>query len=224
MRHMRPSRPAPTRLAAACLLAVTLAAPAAAQDGQEEVSIVAFGDSLMAGYELPGPAAFPMVLDRALDEAGFANVTIVNAGVSGDTASGGLARLDWSVPDGTDGVILELGANDMLRGVDPQVTYEALDAMIERLDERGIPVLLAGMYAARNMGPDYVEAFDAIYPRLAEEHDLVLYPFFLEGALGNPEMMLSDGIHPNVEGVETMVENMLPTVIRFLEERVLVEG
>lgn len=224
MRHMRPHA---TRLAAACILAFGLAAPAAAQDdgpaerGADEVRIVAFGDSLMAGYQLPGSAAFPAVLDRALDEAGYPNVEIVNAGVSGDTAAAGLERLDWSVPEGTDGVILELGANDMLRGLDPARTEETLDAIVERLSERDIPVLLAGMYAARNMGPDYVAAFDAIYPRLAEEHDLVLYPFFLEGALGNPGLMLEDGIHPSVEGVEVMVERMLPTVIRFLEERVL---
>ncbi|WP_372423796.1 arylesterase [Salinarimonas chemoclinalis] len=224
MRHMRPLA---TRLAAACILAFGVvsgpAAPAAAQDAAsaDAVRIVAFGDSLMAGYQLPGSAAFPAVLDRALDEAGYSAVEIVNAGVSGDTAAAGLARLDWSVPDGTDGVILELGANDMLRGLDPARTYETLDAIVARLRERGIPVLLAGMYAARNMGPDYVEAFDAIFPRLAEKHDLVLYPFFLDGALGNPELMLEDGIHPSAEGVEVMVERMLPTVIRFLDERVL---
>jgi acyl-CoA thioesterase-1 len=216
------------RLLVACALAFSVAVPgplpASAQDAQgEPLSIVALGDSLMAGYNLPSSAAFPNVLDRRLGEAGYENVTIVNAGVSGDTASGGLARLDWSVPEGTDGVILELGANDMLRGLDPELTYAALDAIIERLDERGIPVLLAGMMAARNMGPDYVEAFDSIYPRLAEEHDLVLYPFFLEGALANPELMLPDGIHPNEAGVEVMVENMLPTVIRFIE-RIRAEG
>lgn len=216
------------RLLVACALALSALAPgalpAAAQDARgEPLSIVALGDSLMAGYNLPAPAAFPNVLERRLEEEGYENVTIVNAGVSGDTASGGLARLDWSVPEGTDGVILELGANDMLRGLDPQLTYEALDAIIRRLEERDIPVLLAGMMAARNMGPDYVEAFDAIYPRLAEEHDLVLYPFFLEGAITNPDLMLPDGIHPNEEGVEAMVERMLPTVIRFIE-RIRAEG
>lgn len=215
------------RLLVACALAFSAAlhapAPAAAQGEPEPLSIVALGDSLMAGYNLPAPAAFPNVLERRLEEEGYENVTIVNAGVSGDTASGGLARLDWSVPEGTDGVILELGANDMLRGLDPQLTYEALDAIIRRLEERDIPVLLAGMMAARNMGPDYVEAFDAIYPRLAEEHDLVLYPFFLEGAITNPDLMLPDGIHPNEEGVEAMVERMLPTVIRFIE-RIRAEG
>ncbi|WP_349369244.1 arylesterase [Salinarimonas sp.] len=221
---------AAARLLVACALALPAlvpgALPAAAQDAQgepEPLSIVALGDSLMAGYNLPSSAAFPNVLDRRLEQEGYENVTIVNAGVSGDTASGGLARLDWSVPDGTDGVILELGANDMLRGLDPELTYNALDAIIERLQARDIPVLLAGMMAARNMGPDYVEAFDAIYPRLAEEHDLVLYPFFLEGALTNPELMLPDGIHPNEAGVEVMVENMLPAVVRFIE-RIRAEG
>lgn len=221
MRHMASIA---ARLLVACALALAALVPAAAQDARgEPLSIVALGDSLMAGYNLPASAAFPNVLERRLEEEGYENVTIVNAGVSGDTASGGLARLDWSVPDGTDGVILELGANDMLRGLDPQLTYAALDAIIERLQERDIPVLLAGMMAARNMGPDYVEAFDAIYPRLAEEHDLVLYPFFLEGALANPELMLPDGIHPNQEGVEVMVENMLPAVVRFIE-RIRAEG
>lgn len=209
------------RLLVASLLGLLAVAPAAAQDAAaaapEPLSIVALGDSLMAGYNLPSSAAFPTVLERRLAEAGYENVTIVNAGVSGDTASGGLARLDWSVPDGTDGVILELGANDMLRGLDPKVTYAALDEAIARLEARDIPVLLAGMLAARNMGADYVEAFDAIYPRLAEAHDLVYYPFFLEGALTNPDLMLDDGIHPNADGVAVMVENMLPTVIRFIE-------
>jgi len=217
-----------TGIAAARLLVASLFAlpalfavlPSAAQDAtgaSEPLSIVALGDSLMAGYDLPSAAAFPNVLERRLKEEGYENVTIVNAGVSGDTASGGLARLDWSVPDETDGVILELGANDMLRGLDPQITYAALDEAIARLQERDIPVLLAGMLAARNMGADYVEAFDAIYPRLAEEHDLVYYPFFLEGALTNPALMLDDGIHPNAAGVEVMVDNMLPTIIRFIE-------
>lgn len=219
MRHIAHDAP---RLLAALALALTLSAPVSAQtaatsgDG-EPITIVALGDSLMAGYELPSAAAFPVVLERALHERGYTAVTIVNAGVSGDTASGGLARLDWSVPPETDGVILELGANDMLRGLDPSVTEAALDEIVTRLQARGTPVLLAGMFAARNMGADYVETFDAIYPRLAETHDLVYYPFFLEGALGDQSLMLQDGIHPNASGVETMVQNMLPAVERFIE-------
>jgi acyl-CoA thioesterase-1 len=177
--------------------------------------IVALGDSLTAGYGLPQSAAFPVVLERALKARGH-NVEIVNAGVSGDTASGGLERLDWSVPDGADGVILELGANDMLRGLDPAAIRRALDAIVTRLKARGIPVLLAGMYASRNLGADYVQRFDAIYRDLAAEHGLVLYPFFLEGVVGQRQLNLPDGLHPTAKGVETIVERILPTVESFL--------
>ncbi len=177
--------------------------------------IVALGDSLTAGYGLPQSAAFPVVLERALKARGH-NVEIVNAGVSGDTASGGLERLDWSVPDGADGDILELGANDMLRGLDPAATRRALDAIVTRLKARGIPVLLAGMYASRNLGPDYVQRFDAIYRDLAAKHGLVLYPFFLEGVAGQRQLNLPDGLHPTAKGVETIVERILPTVESFL--------
>ncbi|MBD3849304.1 arylesterase [Bosea sp. SSUT16] len=179
------------------------------------LKLVAFGDSLSAGYNLPGSAAFPAVLEQALRQTGVA-VEIVNAGVSGDTTQGGLERLDWSVPDGTDGVILELGANDALRGVDPAQTRQALEAMIERLKERGIPVMLAGMYAPRNLGTDYAKRFDAIYPELAEKHALVLYPFFLEGIAGDRALNQADGLHPTVEGVKVIVRNILPTVERFI--------
>ncbi len=187
--------------------------PAWAQGGP--IRLVALGDSLTAGYGLPQSAAFPSVLERALKARGH-NVVIANAGVSGDTASGGLERLDWSVPEGTDGVILELGANDMLRGVDPAVTRRALEAIITRLKQRGVPVMLAGMYAARNLGPDYARRFDAIYPELAQKHGLVLYPFFLEGVAGDRSLNLPDGLHPTAQGVERIVERILPTVEAFL--------
>jgi len=179
------------------------------------LKLVALGDSLTAGYNLPGSAAFPPVLEQALREKGFA-VEIVNAGVSGDTVQGGLERLDWSVPDGTDGVILELGANDALRGIDPEVTRKGLEAIVARLKERGIPVLLAGMYAPRNLGADYAARFDAIYPELAKSHELVLYPFFLEGVAGERALNLPDQLHPTAEGVRVIVRNILPTVERFL--------
>ena len=179
------------------------------------LKLVALGDSLTAGYNLPGPAAFPTVLETALRARGH-KVEIANAGVSGDTASGGLERLDWSVPDGTDGVILELGANDMLRGTDPAVTRAALDTIITKLKARGIPVMLAGMYAARNMGPDYVRRFDAIHPELAAKHGLVLYPFFLDGVAGEARLALPDGLHPTAEGVRLVVQRILPSVERFL--------
>src|SRR5690606_23639124 len=135
-----------------------------------------------------------------------------NAGVSGDTTSGGLSRLDWSVPDGTDLVILELGANDMLRGLMPEVTEQNLEKMILRLKERGIGILLVGMYAAPNLGEDYIQRFNAIYPRLAEKHGPPLVPFFLDGVTANASLLLADGMHPNAEGVDRMVENVLPVL------------
>lgn len=180
------------------------------------LKLVALGDSLSAGYNLPGNAAFPAVLEMALREKGI-SVEIVNAGVSGDTAQGGLERLDWSVPDGTDGVILELGANDALRGLDPALTEKTLDTIITRLKARGIAVLLAGMYAPRNLGADYATRFDGLFPRLADKHKLVLYPFFLEGIAGDRALNQPDLLHPTAEGVRVIVRNILPTVERFLE-------
>lgn len=178
--------------------------------------IVGFGDSLMAGYQLAPGESFPERLEVALKAKGY-EVTVANAGVSGDTSSGGLSRLDWSVPDGTDLVILELGANDMLRGLPPQVTEKNLDEMISRLKERGIDVVLAGMLAAPNLGADYAEAFDGIFPRLAERHDLTLIPFFMEGVAADPKLLLADGMHPTAEGVDRMVEEALPYVERALD-------
>jgi len=177
----------------------------------DPVGIVGFGDSLMAGYRLGPGESFADKLQAALKKDGY-DVTVANAGVSGDTTSDGLARLDWSVPDGTDLVILELGANDMLRGVDPALTRKNLEAMIERLKERGIKVLLVGMKAAPNLGPDYQKAFDAIYPDLAARYSLPLYPFFLDGVAGHPDLQLDDGMHPNAKGVDRMVEGALPIV------------
>ena len=196
--------------------ALALPGSAFAAPSGRPLKLVAFGDSLSAGYRLPASAAFPAVLERALQARGR-SVTVANAGVSGDTSTGGLDRLDWSVPDGTDGVILELGANDMLRGTDPAVTRKALDTIITRLKARKIPVLLAGMHASRNLGPDYVARFDAIYPYLAREHGLVLYPFFLQGIVGDRVYNLEDGLHPNQKGVETIVAGILPTVETFLD-------
>jgi acyl-CoA thioesterase-1 len=181
----------------------------------DSIEIVGFGDSLMAGYQLDAGQSFPEKLEVALREKGH-DVTVANAGVSGDTSSGGLSRLDWSVPDGTDLVILELGANDMLRGISPEITERNLDAMIARLRERGIAVLLAGMVAAPNLGEDYGEAFDGIFPRLAEKYGLVLYPFFLDGVAANTGLLLGDGMHPNPQGVDRMVERAMPAVERAL--------
>ena len=184
----------------------------------EPARIVGFGDSLMAGYQLDPGQSFPEKLEAALKARGH-DVVIVNAGVSGDTSSGGLSRLDWSVAEDTDLVILELGANDMLRGIPPELTEKNLAAMIERLQERGIAIILAGMLAAPNLGPDYADSFNPIYPRLAGTYGLPLYPFFLDGVAAETTLLLSDGMHPNDRGVERMVEGFLPVI-----EAVLAQG
>ncbi|WP_445082814.1 arylesterase [Chelativorans sp. YIM 93263] len=194
-------------------LLLLMAAPATFA---EPHNIVGFGDSLMAGYQLAPGEGFPEQLEEALRAEGH-EVSVVNAGVSGDTTSGGLSRLDWSVPEDTDLVILELGANDMLRGLSPVETEKNLDAMLARLEERGIDVLLVGIYAAPNMGSDYQKEFNAIYPRLAEKHDVPLVPFFLDGVMGDSSLLLDDGMHPNAEGVQIMVENVLPALEPLLE-------
>ena len=176
---------------------------------------MALGDSLTAGYGLAANEAFPVRLQRALAAKGIA-AEIANAGVSGDTTSGGLARFDWSVPDGTDAVILELGANDALRGVDPKVTRGALDALLRRLGERHIPVLLCGMLAPRNLGAEYGAAFNAIYPDLAKAYGAILYPFFLDGVATDPKLNQRDGLHPTAAGVDVIVEKILPAVERLV--------
>jgi acyl-CoA thioesterase I len=193
-------------LTIACVFAPVLASAA-----NRPVMIVALGDSLTAGLGLSVDAAFPARLARALQAKGIA-VTIANAGVSGDTATGGLNRLAWSVPQGTDAVILALGANDMLRGVDPNVTKTALDKILGQLAGRHIPVLLVGMMASRNMGADYGRAFDGIYPALASTHHVVFYPFFLDGVAADPKLNQADGMHPNPAGVDVIVKRMLPSV------------
>jgi acyl-CoA thioesterase-1 len=173
------------------------------------IKIVALGDSLTAGYGLPVQDSFPAQLERALKAKGLA-VEIENAGVSGDTATGGLARLDWSVPNGTDAVIVELGANDMLRGIDPKTTRKALDAVLGSLRKRGIEVLFAGMRAAPNLGPEYGKAFEGIFSELAAKHDVVFYPFFLDGIAAQTKLALKDGMHPNADGVKGIVTGILP--------------
>jgi len=199
--------------AGALVIMLCLITPASAQ--QSPLRIVALGDSLSAGYLLPQKNAFPTVLERVLREKGR-KVEVSNAGVSGDTASGGLERLDWAVGDGADLVIVELGANDMLRGVDPQITRKALAEIIKRLQAKKVPVLLAGMVAAPGMGRDYETKFNAIYGDLAREFGVALYPFFLEGVAGNRSLLLQDGLHPTPEGVETIVRGILPSVEALL--------
>ncbi len=203
---------APVQRFVAAVLVAALCLMAAGADADEKpVRIVVLGDSLSAGYGLPADAAFPERLAAALKAKGVA-ATVGNAGVSGDTASGGLGRLDWSVPPGTDAVILELGANDALRGVDPAVTKTALDKILSKLDARHIVVLLAGMRSPRNMGADYVQAFDAIYPALASTHALVFYPFFLDGVATDAKLNQPDGLHPTAAGVDVIVARIMPQV------------
>ncbi len=179
------------------------------------LTLVALGDSLTAGYDLPQEAAFPMVLEQALRRDGY-DVSVVNAGVSGNTAADGLARLDWSVNDGADGVILELGANDMLRGFDPGHTKGLLDQIVASLEARHIKVLIAGMLATPSLGAEYQKSFDNIYPELAAKYRAPLYPFFLKGVTGHTDLVLADGLHPNAAGVKTIVAGILPAVEAFL--------
>ncbi len=183
----------------------------------DPIKITAFGDSLMASYQLETEQGFPAQLRKALAAKGL-SVEMTDAAVSGDTTSGGLERLDWSVPDGTDIVILELGANDALRGSPPKAAEANLEAMIGKLKARKINIILAGMLAPPNMGKDYEEAFNGIFPRLAKKHALPLIPFFLEGVAGAPELQLEDHMHPNPKGVEKMVENALPVVLKSVSK------
>jgi acyl-CoA thioesterase I len=194
-------------MATALVLVVSMTMPTLA--AERPVRIVALGDSLTAGFGLPADAAFPVKLEKALRAKGLA-VEVVNAGVSGDTASGGLARLDWSVPEGTDAVLIELGANDMLSGGDPKVTRKALAEIVRRLGERRIAILLAGMRAAPNLGERYGREFEAIYSDLAAANDLLLYPFFLDGVAAESKLNQRDGIHPTAAGVDAIVARILP--------------
>jgi acyl-CoA thioesterase-1 len=193
------------------IAAAFLAAAAPVRAADAPVVIVAFGDSLTAGFQLPQSKSFAAQLDSTLNARGM-NVRVENAGVSGDTAAAGLARTEWSVPDNTDAVILELGANDALRGFNPAETERALDGILAKLQARGIDVLIAGMEAPPNLGKEYTDAFRAIYPRLAQKYGSLLYPFFLEGVAMKPELCLPDGLHPNPKGVDVMVNGILPQV------------
>jgi acyl-CoA thioesterase I len=179
------------------------------------IKMVVLGDSLSAGLGLSASSAFPAQLQKSLEAKGIA-VDMVNAGVSGDTTSGGRDRLDWSVPEGTEAVILELGANDALRGIDPRVTRAALTDILTRLKARKIAVLLCGMVAPPNYGSDYSARFNAIYPELARSFGVPLYPFFLEGVATDARLNQADGLHPTAEGVDMIVKNILPTVEAFL--------
>jgi len=181
------------------------------------LKLLMLGDSLTAGYGLDKGESIPAQLQRALRAEGR-DVVVINAGVSGDTSAGGLARLAWSLAEKPDAVIVELGANDGLRGLDPQQTYRNLNAILGQIRDAGIPVLLAGMLAPPNLGREYGDEFNAIYPRLAEENAIPLYPFFLEGVAAQPELNQDDGIHPNAAGVDVVVRSILEPVRRLLAE------
>lgn len=204
-------------IAAALLLAVAGASELLAQVPSSQVPskgplrIVVLGDSLVAGFQLKAADAFPAQLERALKDRGH-HVEVINAGVSGDTTAAGLERLQWAVPDGTDAVIVELGANDALRGLDPAKAKVNLDKIVTAVKAGGADVLLAGMLAPRNLGEDYARKFDAIFPALSAKHGTLLYPFFLDGVVLDPRLNLSDGMHPNPKGVAEITRRILPAV------------
>jgi len=198
---------------AAALLATLSAAPATAAPQR----LLAFGDSLTHGYGLPAGETFPEQLEAALRADGH-DVTVINAGNSGDTTAGGRARLDWALADRPDAVILELGANDGLRGLDPAATYDNLDAIMARLTGAGLPVLIAGMLAPPNLGREYGDAFNAVFPRLAEKYAAPLYPFFLDGVAAQAKLNQADGIHPNAAGVAEIVRRIKPQVVALLAD------
>src|SRR5450432_36543 len=202
-------------LAIVFMTAGTASAQTSATGPTKPIKMVVLGDSLSAGLGLPASSAFPVKLQKALKDNGI-EVEMINAGVSGDTSSGGRDRLDWSVPEGTQAVIVELGANDALRGIDPAVTRAALADILTRLKARGITVLLCGMLAPPNYGSDYAARFNAIYSDLAQSFGVPLYPFFLEGVATDARLNQADGMHPTAEGVDVIVRNMLPTVQAFL--------
>ena len=205
-----------------CVVVLTLACAGVMNEVRADASsnsaalrITVLGDSLVAGYGLPPDTSFPNALDSALAAAGF-KAAVVNAGVSGDTTAGGLARLDWSLADDPDLVIIVMGGNDMLRGLDPAATRANLDAMISRLRARDVAVLLAGMLAPRNLGAEYVTEFDSLYPALAAQHGIGFYPFFLNGVAMDAALNLPDGLHPNKAGIDEITRRILPVVVDML--------
>lgn len=201
---------------AAGLLAVMLITLMSVPGWAAPARLLVFGDSLVAGYSLPPDAAYPAQLERALKALGITDVTVLNAGVSGDTTAAALARLDWALAEKPTHVLVELGANDMLRGLAPEQARANLEAIIIKLKQANLPVLLAGMLAAPNLGADYGRRFNPIYADLAQKHGLPLYPFFLDGVAGEASLNLADGIHPTREGIARIVERSMPHILRFL--------
>ena len=206
-------------LCGALALALWLSPAALGASESAPLRILALGDSLTHGYGLAADETFPVQLERALQREGH-RVQVLNGGNSGDTTAAGLARLDWALADRPDLAIVELGANDGLRGIDPAETYRNLDAILDRLKAEGVAVLLTGMLAPRNLGSDYAQVFDAVFPRLAEAHGVAFYPFFLDGVAMQPELNQADGIHPNAAGVALLVERILPSVVQLMDTHV----
>lgn len=201
--------------AAVFLLALLWFAPAV--DAAPPLRLLVLGDSLTAGYGLTAEDGFTAQLQAALKDAGR-DVVVLNAGVSGDTTAGGRARIGWALGDKPDAVIVELGANDGLRGLDPKATFDNLDAIIADIRRAGLPVLLTGMLAPPNLGSDYADDFNAVFPRLAEKHGVLFYPFFLAGVAAKPDLNQDDGIHPNPKGVRAVVDRILPYVLDLLAQ------
>jgi acyl-CoA thioesterase-1 len=223
------SSPRFKRILGSILLSVLVFAPVisvAAQSGHwvkitqriPPIKILAFGTSLTQGYGLPPGTEFTVVLKQQLMEKDGINAVVVNAGVSGDTSSDGLSRLDWSLADHPDAAIVEMGSNDALRGIDPALTEKNISAMLGKFKAAHVPVLLLGMKAPRNLGPEYQKAFDPIYPRLAKDYGVLLYPFVLDGVALNPKLNQTDGMHPNPAGVKVIVGRMLPFVVKLVGE------
>jgi acyl-CoA thioesterase-1 len=208
------SSPRFKRILSGILLALAFIAPASAA---QPIKILAFGTSLTQGYGLPPGTEFTVVMQQKLKAAGI-DATIVNAGVSGDTSSDGLSRLDWSLADHPNAAIVEMGSNDALRGIDPALTEKNIAAMLGKFKAAHVPVLLLGMEAPRNLGPEYQKAFDPIYPKLAKDYGVLLYPFVLDGVALNPKLNQADGMHPNPAGVKIIVDRMLPFVEKLVAE------
>jgi acyl-CoA thioesterase-1 len=201
-------------------LALLMALAANTGAAERTVRILALGDSLTSGYGLPNGSAFPDVLERAL-KAQHVNVTVINAGVAGDTSSDGLARLDWTLSDpknAPDAAIVELGANDALRGLPPAEMERNLDAILAKLKARNIPVLLAGMKSPRNLGPAYAADYDAVFARLSKKYGTLLYPFFLDGVVLDRSLIQPDGLHPNAKGLNVIVKNIAPSVVKLVQQ------
>ncbi|MGJ3259991.1 MAG: arylesterase [Rhodospirillales bacterium] len=213
------------RIIATALVCAGIASlvPTDTRAADKAITLVVLGDSLSAGYGLPAEDAFPARLETALRDRGY-DIRVENSGVSGDTTAGGRARLGWAIGDDPGAVILELGANDALRGLAPENAYENLAAMLRELDAKDIPVLLAGMKAPPNMGEEYAREFEAVFTRLDREFDVVFYPFFLDGVAGTPSLNQDDGIHPTAKGVDVIVANIMPKVEALLKRAGLTKG